>query len=459
MKKLLLIYFLILACSPALMAQDENPPGFKWGNAVYLNLNIGEPVNFEGKELELLAVKKHLNQLRVNTDSVWVKVSKRTPPAVVSGVRVFVAGNKNEKIISGNSPCFNLIEGDALVCVSNIIHPMLDPKRYIFPVSFNDGFVWEMEEDSYLFSLLTDLESEPGIVYPNPGIDIDLHDARGLEKHWLLAIENSKVVWIKDKGIDAEEKEACVLLESESNPGIYYLYEHLYRRNLGVRVGQMVNRGEPVGTAWGDKNWGHLHFAVIKSDTIPQYENRFTNIVNFFPQLYELYHGRTFGFSKSYSKGRILFGQPPWINRNEKNLSEFEEYLGKGWIFDSWNCAEKVQSVTEGNRGNARFSKSMFTGTVVACTNPDDFYTYEISVPNGIYRIRAKVGDLLQPSWQQIVFEGVSAGKFNLDAGELVWTGEKAVKVTDRKLTVRIFVDKENQKVAGLSEIVFQRAN
>lgn len=459
MKKLLIIFFLFLSSAPAVLAQDEATVKISWGNAVYLNLNIGETVQFEGKEIQLLAIKKHLSHIRVNTDSVWVKVSKRTLPVVVNGLRIFVAGNKNDKAVSDEFHTYDLMEKDALVCVSNIIHPLLDPKRFIFPVSFNDGFIWEMEEDSYLFSLSTDSETGPVTVHSNPGIDIDLHDARGLEKHLILSLENSKVAWIKDKGIDAEEKEACVLLESESNPGIYYLYEHLYRRNLEVREGQMLNRGEPIGTAWGENNWGHFHFAVIKSDTVPQYENRFANIVNFFPQLYELYFGRAYGFFKSFTKGRILFGQPSWINRNEKNLSEFEDYLGKGWIFDSWNCAEKVESVSVANRGNARCSKSMFKGTAVACTNPDDFYTYEISVPNGVYRIRAKVGDLLNPSWQQIVFEGVNAGKFNLGAGELHWTGEKVVKVTDRKLTVRIFVDEENQKGAGLSEIVFQKAN
>jgi hypothetical protein len=62
------------------------------------------------------------------------------------------------------------------------------------------------------------------------------------------------------------------------------------------------------------------------------------------------------------------------------------------------------------------------------------------------------------PSSQKIDFEGIAVGNYNLEAGEQKWTDERVVKVTDYKLTVRIHVDKGNQKVAGLSEIVFQQA-
>ena len=74
---------------------------------------------------------------------------------------------------------------------------------------------------------------------------------------------------------------------------------------------------------------------------------------------------------------------------------------------------------------------------------------------NGVYRIRAQMGDVELPSWQKIEFEGVEATTCNLAAGELKWTPEKVVKVTDSRLTVRIYVDPQNQKVAGISEIVF----
>jgi len=61
-------------------------------------------------------------------------------------------------------------------------------------------------------------------------------------------------------------------------------------------------------------------------------------------------------------------------------------------------------------------------------------------------------------SWQKIQFEGVTSATYSLDAGEFKWTSERVVKVKDGKLTVRIFIDESNKKVAGISEIVFQKA-
>jgi hypothetical protein len=68
------------------------------------------------------------------------------------------------------------------------------------------------------------------------------------------------------------------------------------------------------------------------------------------------------------------------------------------------------------------------------------------------------VGDLLLPTWQKIDFEGINAGTFSLSEGEQKWTSERIVRVNDRKLTIRIYVDENNEKLAGISEIVFQRA-
>lgn len=459
MKNLVIILFLILGNRFSAISQVKNSPYFTWGNATYVNLNVGDSVEFQGTCIKLLKIKNQYNLLRIGGDSLWVKVSRRTLPQVINGVRIFVADNKNVKSLSTQSEIHDLLTNDALICVSNIVLPLLNSNKYIFPISFNDGYIWEMEEDSYLFSYPGDLMMNSEFEGTHPGIDFDLNDARGIEKHWVLAFENSTVVWVRDHGIDEAEKEASVLLESESQPGIYYLYKHLYRRNLEVREGQMLNRGEPIGTVWGDEKWVHLHFSVLKSDTIPDFENSSFNVLNFFPQIFELYNGKTFGFSKSYSKGRISFGLALDLNRDEKNTSAYEDYLGKGWVFGTWNIFDKVGSVSRGKSGNARFEKIVFPKSGSACKNPDNFYTYEINVAQGVYRIRAKVGDLFLPSSQQLNFEGVDAGTFTLGAGETIWTGEKIVKVKDGKLTIRIYIDEEKHDVAGLSEIVFQRAN
>ena len=80
------------------------------------------------------------------------------------------------------------------------------------------------------------------------------------------------------------------------------------------------------------------------------------------------------------------------------------------------------------------------------------------AVQAGTYRIRAKVGDVSHSSWQKIQFENVIASTYSLEAGEQKWTSEKVVKVNDGKLSVRIFVEENNRKPAGVSQIVFQKA-
>ncbi|HKI89127.1 MAG TPA: hypothetical protein VKA38_08875, partial [Draconibacterium sp.] len=130
----------------------------------------------------------------------------------------------------------------------------------------------------------------------------------------------------------------------------------------------------------------------------------------------------------------------------------------KGWLLGDWNTADKVEWVLKGNQGNVRLRKELFTGTAAKATNPYNYFDYEINVKNGVYRVRAKVGDLFLPSWQKIAFEGLDADTFQLASGEMQWTSEKIVKVKDGKLNVRIFIDEMENKTAGLSEIVFQQA-
>ncbi len=284
------------------------------------------------------------------------------------------------------------------------------------------------------------------------GIDFDLQTRKEVENHWMVAVENSRVVWIKE--IDNNRKNAGVLLESESQPGIFYYYGNLFKRNLEVREGQKVLRGELIGSVPDGKEWGRVHFTIVKNDSVPGIKDVGTNVINFFPQLFELYFRKSFVFSKSYSKGSITFGS---ANENEKNNLAFKEYTGKGWKLGCWNISDKVPFVSKGDRQDARLSKILFAGSIAESENPVDYYDYEISVKNGTYRVRAKIGDVEMETWQKVEFENFSAGEFSLKRGIQEWTDESIVKVNDGKLTVRIYIDQHN-KPAGLSEIVFQQA-
>lgn len=458
MRLFLIIVFFQLIVSLT-TAQENSKPDFVWGNVSYFNINKGESILFNSIKIKVVDIENRYNTLKVGTDTVCIKVSKRSLAVDEPGVKLFVADNKFVKELTDDKNVHGLLTKDVLLGVCSNSDKMLDPNRYVFPVSFYDGYLWSAEEDSYMFSYYGKSENKQGdYLRSYEGIGFDLQDARGIEKHWVVAMESSTVVWIKDKNIDDMNNEASVLLKSNSNPEIYYVYNHLYNKTIEVRKGQKLVQGELIGTAWGDEKWGHLQLLVIKSDTVPDFENRLYNSINFFPQLYELYSRDSYSFTKTFTRGIIEFGRAKQYNGNQKNSASYEVYAGKGWKLGMWCKTDKVESASKGEEGNVRLRKVLFSDEKAKSVNPRNYFDYEVSVANGVYRIRAKVGDVQLPSWQKIAFEGVEAATYKLDSGEQKWTNERVVKVNDYKLTVRVYFDNNNNDVAGLSEIVFQRA-
>ena len=454
MKKigLLILSFSFFAVS--LLAQNNVIPDFTWGNVAYFNLNVGESFRYLEKEISLLSIENLCNTIVVEGDTINLKISQRSVPGNINGVKIFVADNRNLSLVDENMLIHGLLKKDALIAVCSISNFLLDENHYVFPVNFNEGFMWNLESDDYLFSAVQ-LDNSATKFKINYGIDFNLQDDNGMAKHWMVAIENSKVVWIKDYDSEKDSRRIAVLLESESQSGIYYFYGNLYHRNLEVREGQKMIKGELIGTVLSEKDWGSAYFSVLKSDTIPGISDVKTNVINFFPQLFELYFNKSFRFSKLFSKGNIVLGN---VNpKNEKNNLSFEEYTGKGWLLDCWDKAGKVPFIDSNTGSNARLKKVLFEGTNLESKNPENYFDYEINVNNGTYRIRVKVGDIELATWQKVEFENRSAGEFSLSRGEQEWTAERIVRVEDGRLTVRIYVDPEG-KAAGISEIVFQRA-
>ncbi len=427
-----------------------------WGNSYYYDMKTGDNVIFNNIDVKLLRIENHFNLIKVGADTLDIKVSRRSLPVEVKGIKIFIADNRNIKKLSSDTLMHGLLNNDALICICEKDKPFLDPGSFVYPVSFNDGFQWSAEEDSYMFSWQMNDPPQKNKIGSYPGIGIDLNDAKGLEKHWITAVENSREIWVSDE-VDGMDNSICLLLESQSHPGIYYVYNKMFNKNINVRKGRKIVAGDLIGTAWGDKKWGHLQFAIIKSDTVPDFP--FVNIINGFPQLYGLYNRNIFDQVRIYTKGRILFGKPPEMCGNKKNTQAYEDYDGKGWIIGKWNIADKVESVNNDSDGNVRLKKILFQATPAECKNPADYYDYEISVPNGTYRIRARAGDISLPTKQKIEFEGVKPVTLSLAEGEFNWTTERIVNVFDGRLTIRIYIDHENKFAAGLSEIVFQRAN
>ncbi len=458
MRYLLLITGIVFRFFISGNAQPGLADPFMWGNATYFNLSIGEKIIYRDSEIELLGIKNHFNHLRVNNDTLWIKVSYRTPATAIGNLLLFVADNRNVAALDGNNAVHGLLKKDALVVVCPVSSPLLDRWTYSFPVSFTDGYIWKNEEDSYMFSYQGAGGLKPGRYSLFPGIGLGMVNARLSGKHAILAMESGRVAWVERGRNDQGQPKASICIESRSSPGIYYLYHNMVDKSVAVNKNQKVEKGDPLGHIWGDGNWEYLRMVVVKSDTMPIPGDSDPNLVNFFPQLLELYYGRQPNSATVFTKGKISFGKPTGQKDNIKNASAFEEYLGTGWELGTWNTADKVEWVSTRQNGNVRLTEKLFEGQPAHCINPHNWYEFTINVKNGIYRIRALVGDIQKSSWQKIEFEGVVAGIYQLDPNQFIWTSEKIVRVTDGKLTTRIWLGGEGQ-VAAISEIVFQQAS
>lgn len=448
------MFLLLLPIFLRVNAQPAANPDFVWGNASYFNLNTGESVFYENTEIKLLSVHRQFNQLKIGNDTVTCRVSRRTLPVVAGRLRIFVADNFHIKSLSANNEGHGLLQKEVLLCVSNFNQPLLNTTDFVFPISFNDGYIWNCDEDNYLFSFNGD--------GPDPekckteGVYFDMENSRLTRKNWLVAVENSMVEWIYQD--NKNRNESSLMLKSAINPSVYFLYQHLDTKSLKAKKGQILEKGDLIGTTFYGSGWGHFTFSVIYSEKLPEPGSCSDNVLNGFPQLYELHFSTTNPFYRSFKKGRLFFGKNSTINGNQKNASEFEDYSGRGWITADWNIAEKVETVSKGTEGNVRLKKVLFDKTPSKTINPKNYFDYEIHVPEGKYRIRAKVGDVELQSWQKVVFEGVETNLITTEKGQFSWTSERIVKVTDGRLTIRIYFDETSGKVAGLSEIVFQWA-
>ncbi len=448
------MFLLLLNSFFSVDAQPATNPDFVWGNASYFNLNTGETVFYENTEIKLLSVHRQFNRLKIGNDTVTCRVSRRTLPFVAGKLRVFVADNFHIKSLSANNIGHGLLKKEVLLCVSNFNQPLLNTFDFVFPISFNDGYLWSCDEDNYLFSFKS--------VGTNPekcnteGVYFDMESSRLTKKNWLVAAENSVVEWIFPN--NKNKNESGILLRSATNSSIYYLYQHLNSKSLQIRKGQLLEKGDLMGNTFYGSGWGHFIFSVIYSEKVPEPGSCIDNVVNGFPQLYELHFNTTVPFCRSFKKGRLFFGKNSLLNGNQKNASEFEDYSGKGWLTADWNITEKVETVSKGTEGNVRLKKVLFDKTPSKVVNPEDYFDYEIHVPDGKYRIRAKVGDVELPSWQKVVFEGIETNVITTEKGQFTWTPERIVKVADGRLTIRVYFDETSGKVAGLSEIVFQLA-
>jgi murein DD-endopeptidase MepM/ murein hydrolase activator NlpD len=426
----------------------------KWGNSTYVDLEIGQSTKYMDKTIKLISLDN--NWCTVEVDDVRAKliVARREIPSVINGVRIFISDNKNVEqlaIIQKYPQLHGAMKGDALICLSDPFVPLLDPSKFIFPVDRSDGYLWTKATNSHMWGYLRPARS-------HEGIDIDMNRARGRVIDAIVAIEDGVIRW----KADGEAHETCLCIESNSNPGVYYIYQHLNRESVRLKSGDTVTRGQFLAYIWGDGRWGHLHFSVSTSDSVPEFNNRYVSVLNCFPQLYELWHGYLDIHTQVRSNGYFTFAKQYWLNGNEQFLNGYDDILGYGWDLGTWCTAYTVErSVLDEGQSpdqSAILRKTMHTNTRRPATNPNNYFDFEIAVPNGDYIINAKIGNNYGPTWQEVHFENIEAGVFDLPVPMVIWTGEKRVKVSDGRLTIRIAV-KDNNTDAGCYELYFHLAS
>jgi murein DD-endopeptidase MepM/ murein hydrolase activator NlpD len=422
-----------------------------WGNGVYVDLALGQSHEHAGHTVRLLSMRGDRCIVEVDGYKAELIVARRQLPTVVNGLRLFMADNRvvADLTTDRNRPRLHgALTRDALLNLSDAAAPLLDPARYIFPISRQDGYVWSMEENSHMYAYLRDWRS-------HEGVDMDLHAARGRALHPLVAIEDGVVRWIDT--MNTRPQQACLLLESASQPGIWYAYQHLNRERLLVSTGARVSRGQPLAFIWGDQQWGHLHFAVHGYGEMPaNYGEVYRHELPCFPYLYELWHGTTQPMGRQWRSGRWTFDRHRASNGNRKSLNAYDPAVGYGWVLGAWNPAGKVERLPEVDWGtNARLRRTLFAGTPAQATNPHDYYAFRIDVPDGVYEVQACVGDSLAPTWQTVTVQGIDAGTYALPANRYAWTPVTRVTVTDQKLVIRIHLRDETR--AGLAELIVIR--
>lgn len=429
---------------------------YRWGNATYLNLAIGESYEYKGKSIVLISMRNQFCTVKVGETESSLSVVRRGLPTELEGVRVFVADNQNVKWLTSDDEYHGLLEKDALLCLSDASKPLLDPERYTFPISRRDGYCWDMEEASHMYAYYghawyfrSDYHLSKGDKFyrSHEGIDFNMHDGRGIQKHPLVAVESGEVVMVHQVNKD----ETCIILKSDSDANIYYIYKHCNVRYCYVMEGQHVEKGTELGCIWGDNVWGHLHFAVVHQESLESYNNRYFNLLNCYPQVLELWHGDLTPRPRVWTEGKFTFGHKKWQVENKLRSAAYDDIVGYGWQIGEWCTACGLEKNRE---GNLRVTKVLHEGTKAECVNPNDYYDFDIAVENGTYTVSVMVGDINQPSWQKLSFNDVDAGTYEQGANQFTWTPEHRVEVTDDRLTVRLGLRDRNTP-AGITELHF----
>lgn len=444
-----------VACRKASRALADDGSDLVWGNVHFLNFHRGEARNWNGRRVTVLEANACSLTVDVEGAREVLPVGRRTVPASLAGLRLFVADTKAAAALTADEGFprhRGLVKRDALLAVCDGGLPLVDERRFTFPIDRAQGFTWSMEENSHQFGFISPERS-------HEGIDIGMHEARGYDKHALVAIENAIVRWVeKDK---TQPNEACVLLESEAQPGIFYVYQHLYRHGVNVKAGAKLARGARIGTIWGDGVWGHLHFAAIAPQRMPTFAERYENVINAFPTLHRLWHGEEGARPRQHAEGTWIFNRHKAADNNRKYLSAYDPIVGYGWRIENFCGAMSVEAGRELGPAevdtSARLRHVLFAGTRAEARNPRSHYDFEIDVAPGRYEVQVRVGDLELATWQRLSINEHPLGTLVRPAGGFSWTHAVTTPALRNKLILRVHL--RDKTPAALSALSFRKVS
>jgi hypothetical protein len=387
-----------------------------WGNGHYLNLTAGQPIQWQGHQLELQTTTERGIELTIDNTPASLPLCRQALPSTINDIRLFCADTRPAASLTTDTftrsrRIHGCLSADALICASSAHVPLLDPDRFCFPISRSNTFHWSMDEASHTWAYLAPNRS-------HEGIDIDLSSQAGGEPHVVVAMEASRVVRLQ------QSRNGCVILQSTTQPHIYYTYQHMHGPDLQVAMGQVVARGTPLGWAHGDRHWPHLHLSICVGDPNhpPSLNHRYNNLLNAFPQLYETYHGDLSPRPVQHSAVDWIMGPTNyWTTGNRLRTNAYSPLLGYGWELGDWCKPNRVPCAADTTpHDGLRLNHSLFPGTPAESHAPDNTpFTFRIDLQPGTYTAQITCGDPLHPTSLELHTNNTIQAHHTIPAGSI----------------------------------------
>jgi len=209
------------------------------------------------------AVRLSRVHVRVNREEVWVECGNYRLPVAAGGVQIDCAVTKGLLANSRANPW--AIEKDARLRLWPAGSPFLKPGTYVYPVK-QRWFATDTQmanQPSYV-----DGSEEPSArrIYYHHGLDV----GGGEGRTEVVSATDGRVVVRGRAALPEHEKspytevnyDGVIVLDDR---GWFHWYFHLFSIDEGLRLGERVRMGQPVGLIGKEGSagcWAHLHYEI-----------------------------------------------------------------------------------------------------------------------------------------------------------------------------------------------------